>query len=304
MRSTVRCSGRPRWPHHLCPRRRRRVAQTRLRRVIPHSRPGSSTRSVSRSPARSGRSSTADPPPCQLLEQAEETAEAFGRLVPLGDLVRMDDEGFVYVDHQKVMIISGGENIYCAEMENTIAGAPYPRVAVIGRRTTSGAGRSLWWRSTRTRARSLVGGAHQWLRDKLAGFKRPKHLVVDELPRNASSRVVRAHCVASTAPSASDGSQSHDVSPARRPRTGQTCRSGRLSLVGFSVYTVITCVKTVCAAALVARPVTRHCSSRASARSRHFFSCCRSACWSRCRWANWQADWARPAMRGQWSRSW
>ena len=52
----------------------------------------------------------------------EATAEAFdGGWFHSGDLVRMDEEGFLYVvDRAKDMIISGGENIYCAEVENVL----------------------------------------------------------------------------------------------------------------------------------------------------------------------------------------
>ena len=64
------------------------------------------------------------------------TAEAFaGGWFHSGDLVRQDAEGFIYVvDRVKDMIISGGENIYCAELENTIAWHPkVAEVAVVGR---------------------------------------------------------------------------------------------------------------------------------------------------------------------------
>ena len=58
-----------------------------------------------------------------------ETAEAFrGGWFHSGDLVRQDPEGYYYVvDRKKDMIISGGENIYCAEVENVLAA--HPRVA-------------------------------------------------------------------------------------------------------------------------------------------------------------------------------
>ena len=72
----------------------------------------------------------------------EATAEAFaGGWFHSGDLVRMDDEGYVWVvDRKKDMIISGGENIYCAEVENVLAAHPaIVEVAVIGRTTRSGA---------------------------------------------------------------------------------------------------------------------------------------------------------------------
>src|SRR6185369_15792838 len=66
----------------------------------------------------------------------EATAEAFaGGWFHSGDLVRMDDEGYVWVvDCKKDMTISGGENIYCAEIENVLAAHPaIVEVAVIGR---------------------------------------------------------------------------------------------------------------------------------------------------------------------------
>ena len=66
----------------------------------------------------------------------EATAEAFaGGWFHSGDLVRQDEEGFIYVvDRVKDMIISGGENIYCAELENVIAWHPkVADVAVVGR---------------------------------------------------------------------------------------------------------------------------------------------------------------------------
>src|SRR5207248_1662144 len=51
-----------------------------------------------------------------------------------GDLVCQDDEGYWYiVDRKKDMFISGGENVYPAEIENVLAGHPAVReVAVIG----------------------------------------------------------------------------------------------------------------------------------------------------------------------------
>ncbi len=64
------------------------------------------------------------------------TAEAFaGGWFHSGDLVRQDEEGYIWVvDRKKDMIISGGENIYCAEVENVLAAHPdIVEVAVIGR---------------------------------------------------------------------------------------------------------------------------------------------------------------------------
>ena len=51
-----------------------------------------------------------------------------------GDAARMDEEGFVYiVDRVKDMIVSGGENVYSAEVENAVAKHPaVSQCAVIG----------------------------------------------------------------------------------------------------------------------------------------------------------------------------
>ena len=65
----------------------------------------------------------------------EETAEAFaGGWFHSGDLVRQDEEGYLYVvDRKKDMIITGGENVYCAEVENVLAAHPkVGEVALIG----------------------------------------------------------------------------------------------------------------------------------------------------------------------------
>ena len=77
--------------------------------------------------ARSARSSTAAPTlMAGYWNNPEATAEAFaGGWFHSGDLVREDEEGYIWVvDRKKDMIISGGENIYCAEVENVLAAHP------------------------------------------------------------------------------------------------------------------------------------------------------------------------------------
>ena len=62
----------------------------------------------------------------EYWNKPEETAEAFrGGWFHSGDLVRQDEDGYYYVvDRLKDMIISGGENIYCAEVEDVLAAHP------------------------------------------------------------------------------------------------------------------------------------------------------------------------------------
>jgi fatty-acyl-CoA synthase len=124
-----------------------------------------------------------------------ETEEAFaGGWFHSGDLVRQDDEGFIWVvDRKKDMIISGGENIYCAELENAIADHPdVLEVAVIGRPDERWGQVPVAIVAARPGAQLTLGDLTRFLRSRLASFKMPKDLLlVAELPRNASGKVVK-----------------------------------------------------------------------------------------------------------------
>ena len=125
------------------------------------------------------------------------TAEAFaGGWFHSGDLVRQDQEGYVWVvDRKKDMIISGGENIYCAEVENALAGHPaIVEVAVIGRPDEK-------WGEVPV-AVVAVGAISDepltlddldgFLTERLARYKHPKALeIVDALPRNPAGKVLK-----------------------------------------------------------------------------------------------------------------
>ncbi|MGH3642346.1 MAG: fatty-acid--CoA ligase FadD5 [Mycobacterium sp.] len=127
----------------------------------------------------------------------EATAEAFaGGWFHSGDLVRQDDEGYVWVvDRKKDMIISGGENIYCAEVENVLAGHPsIGEAAVIGRAHDK-------WGEVPVAIVALGAAAgsgltlsdlEEFLTERLARYKHPKALVVvDALPRNPAGKVLK-----------------------------------------------------------------------------------------------------------------
>jgi fatty-acyl-CoA synthase len=121
------------------------------------------------------------------------TAEAFaGGWFHSGDLVRSDDEGYIWVvDRKKDMIISGGENIYCAEVENVLAGHPaIVEVAIIGRPDER------WGEvpvavaavAEPLRLEDLAG----FLDERLARYKHPKVLeIIDALPRNPAGKVLK-----------------------------------------------------------------------------------------------------------------
>ena len=124
----------------------------------------------------------------------EATAEAFaGGWFHSGDLVRMDEDGYVWVvDRKKDMIISGGENIYCAEVENVLAGHPeIVEVAVIGRPHEK-------WGEVPIAVAAVAGDGlrlddlHEYLAERLARYKHPKALeIVDALPRNPAGKVLK-----------------------------------------------------------------------------------------------------------------
>jgi len=122
-----------------------------------------------------------------------ETAEAFeGGWFHSGDLVRQDEEGFVWVvDRKKDMIISGGENVYCAEVENVLAGHPKVlEAAIYGRADERWGEVPVAAVALMPEQRLTFEELQEWLSDKLARFKQPKDLVlVPALPRNAGGKV-------------------------------------------------------------------------------------------------------------------
>ncbi|MGW4634603.1 fatty-acid--CoA ligase FadD5 [Nocardia sp. NPDC004415] len=123
------------------------------------------------------------------------TADAFaGGWFHSGDLVRRDEEGFVYVvDRKKDMIISGGENIYCAEVENVLFAHPRIReAAVIGRPDEKWGEVPVAVVAVDDAEAIELADLAEHLNAHLARYKHPKALVVVEaLPRNAGGKVVK-----------------------------------------------------------------------------------------------------------------
>ena len=125
----------------------------------------------------------------------EETAAAFaGGWFHSGDLVREDEEGYLYVvDRLKDMLISGGENVYPAEVERAlITHAAVAEVAVVGIPHPR-------WVETPLAVVVLAPGAEageaeliEHCRERLAGYKKPAAVVfAAALPRNAAGKVLK-----------------------------------------------------------------------------------------------------------------
>jgi len=126
-------------------------------------------------------------------DNPDASAEAFaGDWFHSGDLATRDEDGYLWlVDRMKDLIISGGENVYPAEVERVlrehpavadaaVVGVPHPRwietpLAFVV--TSADVGED-----------ELI--AH--CRERLAGFKKPSAVVMlDELPRNAAGKVLK-----------------------------------------------------------------------------------------------------------------
>ena len=124
---------------------------------------------------------------------AEATEESrAGDWLRTGDVGRVDDEGFLYVvDRKKDLIISGGENVASREVEDVLSThVDVAHVAIVGLPDPK-------WGETVCAVVVAAAGAEldpteviAWTDGRLAGFKRPRVvLVVEELPMNASGKI-------------------------------------------------------------------------------------------------------------------
>lgn len=107
--------------------------------------------------------------------------------------MRQDEEGYVWVvDRKKDMIISGGENICCAEVENVLAAHPaIIEVAVIGRPHERWGEVPIAVVAVAESGLSLAD-LDLFLSERLARYKHPKGLeIVDALPRNPAGKVLK-----------------------------------------------------------------------------------------------------------------
>jgi acyl-CoA synthetase (AMP-forming)/AMP-acid ligase II len=117
-----------------------------------------------------------------------------GGYVHTGDAGYLDADGYVYVhDRVKDMIVSGGENIYPAEVENALFGHP-----AVGDVAVIGVPDDRWGEAVKAvvvlkpgqnaTADELIGFA----RRRIAGYKLPKTVeFIAELPRNPSGKVLK-----------------------------------------------------------------------------------------------------------------
>ena len=120
-----------------------------------------------------------------------------GKFFTVGDVGYLDEDGYLFLRDRKIdMIISGGANIYPAEIENVLLGHPRsPTSRSSASPTTTGARRSRpsSSRSTASTPRpSLADEILAFCEGRLAKFKTPKTIdFVDELPRDPNGKLYK-----------------------------------------------------------------------------------------------------------------
>lgn len=108
----------------------------------------------------------------------------------VGDLGRLDDEGYLFIDGRRDdLIITGGVNVYPDDVESVLLACPgVEQVAVFG------VDDDQWGQRV---CAAIVGDAEEsdlreWSAARLAGYKRPKsYFVLNDLPRTESGKVRR-----------------------------------------------------------------------------------------------------------------
>ncbi len=126
----------------------------------------------------------------------EATAETFvDGWLRTGDLARIDEEGFLFIiDRAKDMLIRGGENIYCVEVENVLYEHPAVMdAALVGiphKTLGEEPGAVVHLKPGTTATESEL---RAFVRQRLAGFKVPVKVAFwpETLPRNANGKILK-----------------------------------------------------------------------------------------------------------------
>lgn len=111
-----------------------------------------------------------------------------------GDIGRMDEDGYIYIDDRiKDMYISGGENVYPAEIENLLYQMPQiAEVAVIGVKDDKWGETGCVVAVVKPDQALSLSDITAHIGDKIAKFKQPQHLhLLEALPRNATGKVLK-----------------------------------------------------------------------------------------------------------------
>jgi fatty-acyl-CoA synthase len=109
-----------------------------------------------------------------------------------GDIARLDEDGYLYiVDRKKDMIISGGENIYARDVEDTLLAHPDIREAAVVGGPNARLGEEVVAYVVRRPASDLSEATLlRWTTERLASYKKPARVLFeDSLPRTPVGKI-------------------------------------------------------------------------------------------------------------------
>jgi long-chain acyl-CoA synthetase len=131
----------------------------------------------------------------EYWKDPQATAKAFrGDWCTVGDMGRIDGEGYYYLEDRKAdMIISGGENVYPTEVENVLAKHPAVLESAVVALPDQ-----LWGEKVhavvvlKEGRKATAEELMNFCRDKLAGYKRPRSVdFLEELPKSSTGKILR-----------------------------------------------------------------------------------------------------------------
>lgn len=130
-----------------------------------------------------------------------------------GDLARRDAAGFVYiVDRKSDMIISGGYNVYPAEIEELLATHPDVALCAVFGVEDPVKGEKPWAAIVPSAGQIDVDALDAYCREHLARYKVPRrYLVVDDLPRSSVGKLLRSELRKQYSPAATQPADSTSV---------------------------------------------------------------------------------------------
>ncbi|MDX2340155.1 AMP-binding protein [Micrococcus sp. M4NT] len=113
--------------------------------------------------------------------------------VHTGDLTRVDEGGYLtIVDRLKDLIITGGRNVYSVEVENALAGCPgVAELAIVGRDHPDFGESIVAVVTPAPGATVTLEDLRAYGESRIARFKLPHDLVIAEIPRNLSGKILK-----------------------------------------------------------------------------------------------------------------
>ncbi|PRY49547.1 fatty-acyl-CoA synthase [Knoellia remsis] len=113
--------------------------------------------------------------------------------VHTGDLASVDEDGYItLVDRLKDMIITGGRNVYSAEVESALAGHPaVGDIAIVGRPDDEYGEKVVAVVTPRDGSELTLADLREYGARHLSSYKLPRELVIAEIPRNPSGKILK-----------------------------------------------------------------------------------------------------------------